>query len=226
MILDEKKIFSDIVKGKPVEIKFYENEDSINSLIKSVIIKVLEKYGQNSLSDVIYGCIKELIINATKANVKRAFFKRNNLDINDMGEYIHGITKFKIMLDSKEYKNYYEELYLMDLWVKFNIRHNKDGIIFEVSNNSSIVEIEDRRIRMKLQKSMIYDDFIKYYHNEKDSTEGDGIGIALVIFLMGKANLDPSLFRLGTVNDITVSRIELPLTMNYKYMRKEPVERS
>lgn len=224
MKIDQKKLFDNIKKGRPVEIKFFENNQSVNSLIESVIISLLEKYNRQSLSDVINGCIKELVINAIKANVKKALFKKNNLDINDMGQYVLGITRFKTIIENYDYKKYNDDLIAMELWVKLVVNHNKDGIIFEVFNNSSIVEIEDRKIRMKLQKSIIYDDLKKYYAFEREGIEGEDAGVAMVLMLMEKANLDPGLFRMGTINDITVSRIELPLSMNYRPKRHRKIK--
>lgn len=208
-----------IEKGKPIEMTFYENDAAINGDIKGTVETVCNKYRVPEMTDVIYGCVKELVINATKANLKRSFFQTHQLDIHNMGHYVSGLVKFRAMLDRHEYKTYMGNLKKMGLWVKFHIRHSREGIIFEVVNNSAISEVEEGRIRMKLNQAMKYDDLLEFYNHEQDGDEGAGIGIALVVILLKSASMDPGLFRIGTREDVTSARIELPLTEKYRRQR-------
>jgi hypothetical protein len=219
MQIDQKHVLRSIKTGKPFEILFYENNQNVNQFIHSIIIELSNKYDIEKFSDVIYSCIRELVMNAIKANLKRVYFHKHNIDINDIGQYITGLVQFRAILSNHEYKTYHTDLQDMNLWVKFAVEHDADGICFEVKNNTAIADLEERRIRLKLQKSMLYDQIIDLYNQEEKNPEGAGLGTAMIVLLMEKANLDASLFRIGTVNGITVSRIEVPITSNYKPKR-------
>ena len=73
--MDRETILKSIERDKEIQIIFYENDDMINRLIRFSLEEVLKKYGKLELVDAVYGCVKELVINATKANLKRAFFQ-------------------------------------------------------------------------------------------------------------------------------------------------------
>jgi len=216
-----KKIISERVDScQPIEIQFFQNDNENNIIIKDSIDAVTQKYFKSELSDILYGCVKELVINATKANLKRVFFHKINLDIHNMGQYVQGLVKFKSMLERHEYKYYFDDLKTMNLWVRFSVIHNDDGIIFDVTNNSAISEVENGRIRMKLKKAMKYNDIVTFYNKEHFDGEGAGIGIALIVILLKSASLKPDLFRIGSKDNLTSARIELPLSDKYKDMRK------
>lgn len=212
--------FERIENGLPVEITFYENDSEINSFIREAIKRVCEKYNKNDYADVLYGCVKELVINATKANLKRIFFQLNNWDINNMGDYVTGLVKFKKILENNEYKKYKEYLIKQNLWVKFILKHSEDGLVIEVVNNSAICHVEEGRIRMKLNRAMRLNDLVEMYHEDIESSEGSGLGMALIVILMKSIKLDASLFRIGSKGDITTARIECPFTEKFQSHRK------
>lgn len=209
-----------VKKSEPVQFVFYENDEGMNSLIKRTLDETLALYGkQAELSDVLYGCVKELVINATRANLKRAFFATHNIDMDNMGQYVQGLSLLREAIDSKEYLKYNEELRIRDLWVIFHMEHSADGLKIEVINNTRIHPIEEKRIRMKLQIAMRYTDMAEFFRKEKDETEGAGMGIAIIVNLMRSAGLEPGHFRIWTEDDTTVARIEIPFTSKYEFSR-------
>ncbi|MFN3660708.1 MAG: histidine kinase, partial [Brevinematales bacterium] len=74
--------------------------------------------------------------------------------------------------------------------------------------------------RMKLKLAMEYTDLAQYYAEQMDTTEGAGLGIALVVLLLRGMNLDPSLFRIGSKHGVTIARIEVPLVDGYVSSRQ------
>jgi len=218
--MEYSELLNNIPNGLPIEITFYENDAEINKFIRQVIKYACEYYNKPEYSDVLYGCTKELVINATKANLKRIFFQANNWDINNMGHYATGLPKFKKILETNEYKNYIEDLKKQNLWVKFNFIHSPDGFIIQVINNSAICNVEEGRIRMKLKRAMKLNDLVQMYNEDIENSEGSGLGMALIVILMKSVKLDASLFRIGSKNEITTARIEIPFNKNFKTMRK------
>ncbi|NPV01647.1 MAG: hypothetical protein HPY53_09730 [Brevinematales bacterium] len=219
--MDKETIQKYLDENREIQIIFYENDETINQLIRFSVDEALKKYNKPEFAHAVYGCIKELVINATKANLKRAFFQKNNYDINNMGQYVMGLTKFKGLLDNRDAYKYFADLRTADLWVMFTLFHNSEGLRIEVVNNTEIIEIEETRIRMKLKKAMHYTDIALFYQSETDNSEGAGMGIALLVILMQSVGLDPSLFRIGSKNGMTVTRIEVPFDSNYKSVREK-----
>ncbi len=212
-----------INRGSSVSIKLFNNDKESNDSIKSTIKSIFNQYNRKDLTDIIYYCVKELITNAVMTNVKSLYFAKKNLNVNNIGDYVAGMTMFNDMIDKNEAKKYFAALEEENLWVKFNIRHNKNGLKFEITNNSPIVGIEEKQIRMKLQKSMIYINLFDDNNVEDYDYYDEKMGLALVLMMLKKANLDVSLFRIGTTNGITLSRIEVPLSSKFRSSRgKKP----
>ncbi len=196
-------------------VRFYYYNEEVNENIREFISEIFLETAREDFIDPIYSCVKELVVNATKANLKRVFFLKNHLDINNMGEYVNGLIEFKEMLEKQEYEKYEKMLKEHDLWVEFRVNWHKNAIVFEVINNSEIIAIEEYRVRMKLKLAMEYTDLAQYYAEQMDTTEGAGLGIALVVLLLRGMGLDPSLFRIGSKHGVTVARIEVPLVDGY-----------
>lgn len=213
--------FDQFKKHTRFHVRFYYNSEEVNENIREFISQIFLETRKEEYIDPIYSCVKELVVNATKANLKRVFFLKNHLDINNMGEYVNGLILFKEMLDKLQYAEYEKMLKEHDLWVEFRANWHKEAIVFEVINNSEIIPIEEYRVRMKLKLAMEYTDLAQYYAEQMDTTEGAGLGIALVILLLRGMGLDPSLFRIGSKHGVTIARIEVPLVEGYVSPRRK-----
>lgn len=217
-IIDEEKTFN---------IKFYVINNDIEKKIEAAINMIFEKYNRIDIAGVIYTCVKELIINGTKANLKRVLFNKNGLDINDSTQYIKGMMEFRNALNEETYQTYLKDLQEGDYWVNVKFEYNPDGVRIIIVNNTHISKIEDQRLREKLKKAMGYDDIAQFYIDQGDELEGAGMGIALIVMLLKGINVDPALFRIGnTPNNQTFARIEIPLSDKYVPVRnrKETVD--
>ncbi len=211
-----------IDEGKHFYIKFYGISEEIEKRINIVITKIFEKYNRSDLADVTYICVKELVLNSSKANIKRIVFEENNVDPSDEKSFIMGMMKFKEELSEINLPKYIPKLINKDLYISVAFYHSKDGVRIEVVNNVSITKFEDRRIREKLKKAMNYDDISQFYLEQGDELEGAGLGIALIVMLLRGVGIDPSLFRIsGPNNNYVLARIEIPLTENYVSVRRK-----
>ncbi|MFN3660478.1 MAG: hypothetical protein ACK4TN_04495, partial [Brevinematales bacterium] len=91
--------FDQFKKHTRFHVRFYYNNEEVNENIREFISQIFLETGKEEYIDPLYSCVKELIVNATKANLKRVFFIKNHLDINNMGEYVNGLILFKEMLE-------------------------------------------------------------------------------------------------------------------------------
>jgi hypothetical protein len=72
-----------------------------------------------------------------------------------------------------------------------------------------------------MKKSMSYNDIAEFYMDNMDNTEGAGLGIALIMIMMKSEGLDPALFRIGTLEDRTIARVEIPFNAEYVSKRSQ-----
>lgn len=197
--------------------------------IDIILEKILEKYGKQNLKSALYTATKELTVNGTKANMKAVFFEENGWDINNPDDYTKGTKKYKQHFSEKWAEEYGRKSSKMGRYVKLTFSHTEDGLCIEVINNSPISDIDEKRLREKLSKTMTYEDIVQFYMEQSsEADEGAGMGIALIIMLLKGEGIDPYYFRIFVINRVTKARIEIPFTSNYVFIRnrRQPDKKS
>lgn len=215
---------SRIMQGLPVELQFYKSGPLTHSALRSAVETLCVRYNRPELIDTLYSCIRELVNYATSANLKRAFFQKEHLDINNMGHYVRGITRYHNVMENSSCSIYGSELENMDLWVRVQVRHSNDGFTIEVENNSPISEMEQGQLRMQLKRAMkTEDDLLTFYSADTDFYGEAPMGLTMLVLMLKNASLDAGLFRIGSKGSTTTARLELPLSGRYKSMRTRTV---
>jgi len=208
-------------QAQPFSLKFYVINEDVEQKVETAIQTLLLFYNRQEYADVLYTCVKELMINATKANLKRVLFEMNHLDIQNENHYLEGMLAFRNLLAEKSYHTFLPHLKERNYWVVVRMTHSPHGVKVEVINNASMAPIENRRLREKLKKAMQYDSLAEFYLEQGDEMEGAGMGIALIVMLLKGLGIDPALFRIGTtIDDQTFARIEVPFTLEYRHARE------
>jgi hypothetical protein len=212
---------NDIVeKGKSFNIKFYIIDQDIERRVEAALQFIFLKCRKPDMAGIVYTCVKELMINGAKANLKRVLFETSNLDMDDEDTYIEGMMQFKNLLIEGSYRNFLHSLKERDYWIAVKFNFNPDGVRIEVVNNAHITRLEDKRLREKLSKAVQYEDIVQFYIEQGDELEGAGMGIALIVMLLKGIQIDPSYFRIGNTDQgQTFSRIEIPISPNYVSIR-------
>ncbi|HQI38581.1 MAG TPA: HDOD domain-containing protein [Spirochaetota bacterium] len=199
-------------KNEPVSISFYYPNEAISRTLNAMLAAILSKNDQIYLLDMMITILREIIVNATKANAKRIYFKKLNLDINDPQSYTTGIEHFKKdivgQLDTLE-----NELKNSNLKVTLSICKEDKGVTFIITNPAAIHSEELNRIKTRIEKAKEYLDFTQAYEDVYDDTEGAGLGIVLVILLLKNAGIDPSNYNIGTDGKVTRVVLSLPLQL-------------
>ena len=205
--------------GEPMELLLPDVTDANERGVGLALSAVLERYGRAGMQQTLYVCVRELVANAVKANVKNVFFDEEGLDISDHEQYEKGIALFKKHLNEEWIRVQYRRARERGLDVRIFFTHSMDGLRIEVVNNIEITPEDERRIREKFAKGMSYDNLVSFYLEHGDDTEGEGIGFALSVLLLRGEHINPALFRVGSSDGRTIARIEIPFTEKFRSIR-------
>lgn len=209
-----KEIIQDAVnKNNIVSMKTYLLSDYGENILKLIAGTILEKFNRIDLMEISYSSAKELVINATKANLKRVLYKELGLDINNPEDYNKGLNEFKDSLTEDKIITYKHLFKKYDLPVTATFYYTKDVLNIKVKNNFPLLPIEEERIRDKFQKATSFSSLIDFFMEYGDSTEGAGMGITMVGILLDQSGISKHSFSLYSSEKYqeTVAKIEIPL---------------
>lgn len=215
----KEKLKQVILARDKISVKSSKINAKLENYVLLIIKEILEKHGQSHFVDMVYTILKELVINAIKANQKRVFFEERGLNIMDLEDYEKGIVEFKASFSDSMAEEYGQKCQERGIYCQMNFNYNPTGMWIEVINNTPVIKTEELRMREKMKKAMSYNDIAEFYMDNMDNTEGAGLGIALIMILLKNENIDPSLFRIITKPDKTIARIEIPFTSEYISIR-------
>ena len=195
--------------------------DSGEAKLKYIFTKVLEKYSRTELMELLYTSAKELIVNSTKAAIKRIVFEENNLEAGDEQKYELLMHQFKENLTDRKFPFYKEKMKEKGYRVSVKIAYNKDRILLRIINNFPLLPKEEKRIREKFIKAKKYDNLFEFYMDHGDNTEGAGMGITLVEIMLVQSGYDRHLFTISSnsYSSETIAKVEIPLSEDYKPFR-------
>ncbi len=216
-IQSERNIIKKAIEnGKVITLVTYTLRETGEARLKAIIETMLANYDRMDLMEVLYTSAKEMVINATKANLKRILFKESNFDVADTSQYEKGMTVFKEELNEQNLIEYETKFKKENFPVDITFVHDKNRILLKVKNRFTMYQQEEERVRIKAAKAMEYEDLIQFYMEQGDSTEGAGMGITLITILLRQAGIDPHCFSIfSNQYDETVARVEIPLDANY-----------
>jgi len=210
LIVDAAKIKKAAHNAIPLTITTYTLPHEIEIYMEEVLDVFLSEIGQKKLKDYLVYCLRELAVNAKKANTKRVYFQECELDINDASEYDEGMKAFK--QQTLENINHYLLLQKeAGLYIKLMFQAKGSSIVLEVRNNSEINKMEYVRIHDKLARARAYDSLEEVMGQVVDATDGAGLGLDILILMLKKIGLDEDCFDIWAENSETVARITIPV---------------
>jgi hypothetical protein len=173
-----------------------------------------DHYNRPDFGSVFYTIVKDLVLNGFKANFKRVFFLENSLDINSLADYELGVRMYKSFILAGKSKSYTEIAEVKNFFVDILISHNEDHIQVSVTNNNKLTSAEMQKIKSSLVHAQNYNDIMEYYIERGDSSEGEGIGIALCVILLKGEGIPTHNFKIFSNQKDTVALLTIPNKKN------------
>ncbi len=194
----------------PLFIKIYDLSDKVESLIKESIFRFLQLLDRMYLKDTVYSVVKETLVNAVKANIKRHIFFYKGLDINNKEDYTKGITDFKEqMLTNMD--TYIKRLKEENRYVMLRLFYNNNILFIDIKNNSPLSKEEAFRIRERIEISKKLDNMADLFISGFDNKEGAGMGIGMIMLLLKNEGLGSDAFNVKSDGKSTVAGFKLPI---------------
>lgn len=206
-----------VSEQKIITLKTYALTDYGEKVLLIIITSILEYCQRKDLIDVAYTAAKELVINATKANLKRLIFDKKAYDWQEPEIYNEGLEEFRSYLSEYSIQTYEEQFKKKNLPVTATFYFTEDVLNIKVKNNFSLYPIEERRIREKFSRAHLFSNLVEFYMEHGDNSEGAGLGLTMVSILLEQSEIDRHSFILYSSEKYneTIAKIELPLTDKY-----------
>lgn len=208
--VEKEKVNLAIQTEIPLTVTTYKLPVEMEGYIIDILSVFLKLLDMDSYFEGLSYCVKELVNNAKKANTKRIYFSKKNLNINNIDDYEKGMENFKT--DTLNNINYYlEEQRKQGYFIKtvFQIRNNK--IKIEIRNRAELTVFEYKRIHDKITRALQYSSVEEGITQILDDTEGAGLGLIIMVLILRKFGLTEDNYQILSEKGETINRIIIPL---------------
>lgn len=213
MTLDEA-----IEQKKRIRILAYSVSDYVEHRMKEVLGLICKKYNRPDLVPPVYTCLKELLINAVKANFKNIYFEgyTPKNDSESIIDYELALKLFKLEL-SRENAQHLERLARkLDMRAEVTIQHGDQCLNISVTNPVGMTEREKSNVDYKLECASRYNDISEYFAENEDDVntevdEGAGLGIILISMMLKNMGATSQDFVITSENNRTTASLKVPI---------------
>lgn len=206
----------EIESGKRLFIKAYGMVRSTEDFLRIAVRRILARFNRPDLSNATEIILKELTMNAAKANFKKVFFMEKRLSMANSSEYSAGVAEFRDTMSETMFLDYGRKARDANLNILISFDYDENRVIIEVRNNVPMSTEEEKRAREKLRMAMSSDDLTQLFVDNIDESEGAGLGLMLCLTTLRSSEIDPRMLSIATdFEKETVARVEIPLNDAY-----------
>ncbi len=195
----------------PLTIKTYTLSHDTEVYLEEILGVFLTELGYAEIKDQLAYCLRELAVNAKKANTKRAYFLEKDLNIKDPDEYSEGMKTFKEeTLENIQY--YLQKQKEQGLYIKIIFHTQGKTFNIMVRNNVEITRKEQIRVYDRIARSRAFTTMEEAFATVLDNTEGAGLGIVILILMLKKMGLEEDSFSIDMEEGETIATLSIPFS--------------
>lgn len=209
MVWDISQFYQEFSEKGTTELRFSFPDESELAIVNALISRVLAERDLTFLMDTLITVMRELIFNALKANAKRLFYAEKNLDLECKGECDKAITEFNRIITESCFPME-ESIRSSSYRIRLMLKNVGNGIEVVVQNNVILTTVEKEKITWRLEKGESEKHFNDIYDKAYDSTEGAGLGLILIQFLLKNAGFSHPLLTLEATDQHTAFTFFIP----------------
>ncbi len=180
-----------------------------HALLDRILEIYLAELGQEKIQEPLSYCLKELIVNAQKANGKRAYFLEHGLDISRTTDYEAGMRDF-LKDYVKNVGHFVGKLKEMNLVIEVSFHTMGSEMTLTVKNSAELTVKEQARIYDRIARARAFNSFFEALTAPLDDTEGAGLGIMILLQFLKRIGLGEESFSIEVVDGFTVASITIP----------------
>lgn len=208
-MLDIDDLVSKLVKGQTISVRFKYTNDKVLQEFHVLFIHILGYFDQLFLLEVSFTILKEILYNASKANAKRLFFQRENLDISNPEDYQKGMVIFAEEVTMK-WSEQQEFLDKSTFYIQFEAKIMDNVLYVQAENNTPVLPEEQERIYKRIEAAQKYNDLSDAFMDMSDSTESAGLGLILTQILLKNSGIGKESFSIEFQDDKTIAHFKIP----------------
>ncbi len=209
--IDIAEIQKAALRSIPLTFRLTSLPHESHALLDRILEVYLEELGQEKILEPLSYCLKELIINAQKANTKRLYFEEKGLDITGTRtEYETGMRDFR--RESAERLEHWLSL-LKERGLVIGVTFHTTGgcLAISVRNSAELTPREQTRIYDRIARARAFHSFVEALAQPLDSSEGAGLGILILLQFLKRIGLGEEAFAIETRNGETVASLAIPM---------------
>ncbi|MFI5369238.1 MAG: hypothetical protein ACHQ1F_09520, partial [Spirochaetia bacterium] len=208
--IDIAEIQKAALRSIPLTFRLTSLPHESHALLDRILEVYLEELGQEQILEPLSYCLKELIINAQKANTKRLYFEEKGLDIRSDEHYEQGMRDFR--RESAERIEHWLGL-LKEKGLVISVTFHTTGgcLAISVRNNAELTPREQSRIFDRIARARAFHSFVEALAQPLDSSEGAGLGILILLQFLKRIGLGEEAFAIETRNGETVASLAIPM---------------
>jgi len=200
----------------PFAIKFFMIDTYIENILEIAVTMILDKLKRTDLAPLINDCVRKLIINALRMNIRTVLASTSNSDNSDLQKIIPS----KRSIDNIYNYQVVPFLRKKDLWIMLEFSFNNKRLKLVIENNLQLTDDEEVKIRKNLEEAMSHKEISEFYLEQDKNLENAAEEMLPIIMFLRGTNVDPHLFRIGkTTKGNMFYRIEFPLNDDFVNMR-------
>lgn len=207
-----------VKQNKKIKILAYSVSDYIETRMKEVLGLIFNNNHKPDLMPPVYTCLKELVINAVKANFKNIYFEgyssKNSSE--ELMEYEMALKLFKLELSRENAASLERLAREFDMKAEVVIQAVPGSLNITVINPVEMTEREKANVKKKLQCASRYNDITEYFAENDDDVstevdEGAGLGLILISMMLRSMGASESDFTITSENNKTTAILRIPI---------------
>lgn len=217
-----EKLLTGVKDQKILTFVTYMLSNSGEDSLRNILTEVLEKYGRTDLFDIAYSASRELILNATKINLKRVLFRQLQLNPDNPADYETGMDYFRKYLTEENVRNYKNRFRDSNMPVTATFYYSPNVLNIKIKNSFLLEPHEEAVIRERFSKATSFTGLFDFFAEYGEMAESSSPEIAMVGILLDHSGIDRHAFTLYTSRKYneTIAKLEIPLNDMYVPKRK------
>jgi putative nucleotidyltransferase with HDIG domain len=215
--IDIAEIQRAALRSIPLTFKLTSLPHDSHALLDRILEIYLAELGQERILDPLSYCLKELIINAQKANTKRIYFEEKGLDITREEDYQKGMKDFRTEM-ALHLEHWLEQLHSRQLHISVTFHTTGGNLVISVKNSAELTPGELARIYDRIARARAHYSFVEALAAPLDSLEGAGLGILILLQFLKRLGLGEEAFSIEARDGTTIASVLIP--MNRVHLEK------